>query len=103
MGTARPRRFFAMASRTSKIGPTRRVASSAMAQVRPAISQARKPAFTDSSTMTRSRGAYRPLRTSRNTRRSSKSLIVFACLPAISQSWPQTGRANKPVYAPLSH
>src|SRR5215207_2429316 len=52
---------------------------------RPAISQARKPALTPSSTMTRLRRGYLDLRTYPSMRLSMPGVITLACRPAMGE------------------
>src|SRR5258708_7518314 len=80
----RPRRRFEILSRISRVGASRPLASKTIAQVRPAISQALRPAFTESKTIARSRSAYRVCLTNLSSLLRSAPLSGLACLPAIA-------------------
>src|SRR5215211_3389350 len=64
-------------------GPTARVGSSTISQVRFAISPARRPPLMDSSTITRLRSGYRVAAAKARRLRMWSSVSNFACLPAI--------------------
>lgn len=71
MGIRRPLPFLAATAGSSITRPIRLCPSLTMAQVNREISQARKPALTLSSTMTRLRSGYRPASAAGSSNRSS--------------------------------
>jgi len=85
-GIIRPWSIFAAQSLNSKTVPTVPCGSRTISQVRFAISAARRPAFTENKTITRSRSGYRVV--SANCSRSSiwSADKIFACLPGIKAS-----------------
>src|SRR4051812_30201972 len=86
IGIRRPERFLAIASQTLSDHPMLPLPSSTIDHSSPAISQARRPALTASSMMTRLRRGYLDRLAYPSMRLSMPGVITLACRPAITLS-----------------